>query len=35
MKRREFLLAAGLSGAAAAAAGVAMPAIAQSMPQLK
>jgi TRAP-type mannitol/chloroaromatic compound transport system substrate-binding protein len=35
MKRREFLKAAGLSGAAAAAAGVAMPAVAQQMPELK
>jgi len=35
MKRREFLKAAGLTGTAAAAAGVAMPAIAQSMPDLK
>ncbi len=35
MKRREFLKAAGLTGSAAAAAGVAMPAIAQSMPDLK
>jgi TRAP-type mannitol/chloroaromatic compound transport system substrate-binding protein len=35
MKRREFLKAAGLSGATAAAAGVAMPAIAQTMPELK
>src|SRR6516165_659548 len=35
MKRRDFLKAAGLTGTAAAAAGVAMPAIAQSMPELK
>jgi TRAP-type mannitol/chloroaromatic compound transport system substrate-binding protein len=35
MKRREFLRAAGLTGAAAAASAVAMPAIAQSMPELK
>jgi TRAP-type mannitol/chloroaromatic compound transport system substrate-binding protein len=35
MKRRQFLKAAGLTGAATAAAGVAMPAIAQSMPDLK
>ncbi len=35
MKRREFLKAAGLTGAAGAAAGVAMPAVAQSMPELK
>jgi TRAP-type mannitol/chloroaromatic compound transport system substrate-binding protein len=35
MKRREFLKAAGVSGAAAAAAGVAMPAVAQQMPELK
>src|SRR3989441_462925 len=35
MKRREFLKAAGLTGVATAATGVAMPAIAQSMPELK
>jgi TRAP-type mannitol/chloroaromatic compound transport system substrate-binding protein len=35
MKRREFLKAAALTGATAAAAGVAMPAVAQSMPELK
>src|SRR5499427_1596526 len=35
MKRREFLKAAGLTGAATAATAVAMPAIAQSMPELK
>jgi TRAP-type mannitol/chloroaromatic compound transport system substrate-binding protein len=35
MKRRDFLKAAGLTGTAAAAAGVAMPAVAQSMPELK
>src|SRR5713101_3455110 len=35
MKRREFLKAAGLTGIATAATGVAMPAIAQSMPELK
>jgi TRAP-type mannitol/chloroaromatic compound transport system substrate-binding protein len=35
MKRREFLKAAGLTGAATAASAVAMPAIAQSMPELK
>jgi TRAP-type mannitol/chloroaromatic compound transport system substrate-binding protein len=35
MKRREFLKAAGLTGVAAAATGVAMPAIAQSTPELK
>src|SRR5499425_1174844 len=35
MKRREFLKATGLTGAAAAATAVAMPAIAQSMPELK
>ena len=35
MKRREFLTAAGLTGAAAAASAVAMPAVAQSMPELK
>src|SRR5260370_12482088 len=35
MKRREFLKAAGLTGVATAATGVAMPAIAQSMPDLK
>jgi TRAP-type mannitol/chloroaromatic compound transport system substrate-binding protein len=35
MKRREFLKAAGLTGTAAAAAGVAMPAVAQQMPELK
>src|SRR5579885_3746016 len=35
MKRREFLKAAGLSGVATTAAAVAMPAIAQSMPELK
>jgi len=35
MKRREFLKAAGLTGAATAVTAVAMPAIAQSMPELK
>ena len=35
MKRREFLKAAGLTGVATAATGMAMPAIAQSMPDLK
>jgi TRAP-type mannitol/chloroaromatic compound transport system substrate-binding protein len=35
MKRREFLKSAGLIGTAAAAAGVAMPAVAQQMPELK
>ena len=35
MKRREFLKAAGLAGAATAAAAVAKPAIAQQMPELK
>jgi TRAP-type mannitol/chloroaromatic compound transport system substrate-binding protein len=35
MKRRDFLKTAGLTGTAAAAAGVAMPAVAQSMPELK
>src|SRR5713101_3600478 len=35
MKRREFLKAAGLTGVATAATGVAMPAIAQQMPELK
>jgi TRAP-type mannitol/chloroaromatic compound transport system substrate-binding protein len=35
MKRREFLTAAGLTGAAAAASAVARPAVAQSMPELK
>jgi TRAP-type mannitol/chloroaromatic compound transport system substrate-binding protein len=35
MKRREFLKAAGLTGVVTAATGVAMPAIAQSMPELK
>src|SRR5215468_5961862 len=35
MKRREFLKAAGLTGVATAATGVAMPAIAQSTPELK
>src|ERR1700689_1478690 len=35
MKRREFLRAAGLAGTAAAAGSVAMPAIAQSMPELR
>jgi TRAP-type mannitol/chloroaromatic compound transport system substrate-binding protein len=35
MKRREFLKAAGLAGVGTAATGVAMPAIAQSMPELK
>jgi TRAP-type mannitol/chloroaromatic compound transport system substrate-binding protein len=35
MKRREFLKAAGLAGAATAATAVAMPAIAQQSPQLR
>src|SRR5262249_44491195 len=35
MKRREFLKAAGLTGAATAATGVAIPAVAQSMSELK
>jgi TRAP-type mannitol/chloroaromatic compound transport system substrate-binding protein len=35
MKRRDFLKAAGLTGAATAATAVAMPAIAQSTPELK
>ena len=35
MKRRDFLKTAGLTGTAAAVTGVAMPAIAQSAPELK
>src|SRR5712671_5013429 len=35
MKRREFLKAAGMTSVVTAATGVAMPAIAQSMPELK